>query len=125
MLHPLLKVMIKKPDLIVTHIGNYLDLFREESMDVAGNAVRRLVAWVVVAIALSLFLVFSGMAVMLGLLQNQFHWALVAVPAVPLLLALLAFGQTRKPVLSAEVGEIKRQFMADIDAFQAAGEKDA
>ena len=125
MLHPLLKVMIKKPDLIVTHIGNYLDLFRAESMDVAGNAVRRLVAWVAFAITLSLFLVFTGVALMLGLLQNQFHWSLVAVPAIPLLLAFIAWGMTRKPVLSAEVGEIKRQFMADIEAFHVAGEKDA
>ena len=125
MLHPLLKVMIKKPELIVTHISNYVDLFREESMDVAGNAVRRLVAWVVVAFALLLFLAFAGMALMLGLLQNQFHWALVAVPATPLLLALFAFSKTRKPVLSAEVGEIRRQFMADMDAFHVAGEKDA
>lgn len=125
MLHPVLKVAIKRPALIINHLANYLDLFRQESMGVMSNAVRKAIALAVVAAGLCLFLVFSGVAVMLGVMQGQFHWVLVVVPLAPLLMALIALKISTKPVIGNEIEEIRQQFKADLEMLYPAGDHHA
>ena len=123
MLHPLLKVMIKRPELIIDHLHNYLDLFKQETRGAASNLVHVLIGWVLLAAGLLLFLILGSIALMLGLLQGSFHWILAVVPCLFLLLALIGWSMMRKPVVQLEVAEVKRQFSADIELLQAAGDR--
>ena len=45
------------------------------------------------------------------------------MPCLFLLLALVGWSMTRKPVVQLEVAEVKRQFSADIELLQAAGDR--
>ena len=82
-----------------------------------------LIGWVLLAAGLLLFLILGSIALMLGLLQGSFHWILALVPCLFLLLALVGWSMTRKPVVQLEVAEVKRQFSADIELLQAAGDR--
>jgi hypothetical protein len=53
---------------------------------------------------------------------NQFHWALVAVPGVVLLLTLLAFLKARTPVDIERFTELKAQIDSDLRALREAAE---
>jgi hypothetical protein len=68
-----------------------------------------------------LFVVFAGIAVMLGALHQDFHWTLVVVPAVPLVLAVVAFLQARKPLPARAFAELRRQLDADAQALRTLG----
>ena len=57
---------------------------------------------------------------MLGVLQNQFHWILVAVPGVMALCALAAFAWTRQALLVGHFSNVKSQLSNDASALRAA-----
>ncbi|WP_374491200.1 hypothetical protein [Brachymonas sp.] len=122
MIHPLLKILIQRPDLVITHIANYGDLVQDEARGAMRNLVRTLIGWIAAVIALSLFLVFTGVALMIGLVQQQFHWVLLAVPGAMLLIALVAMSMARRPILRPEIGEIKQQLLTDLHMLRSAGE---
>ena len=86
------------------------------------HLVRTLIGWIAAVIALSLFLVFTGVALMIGLVQQQFHWVLLAVPGAMLLIALVAMSMARRPILRPEIGEIKQQLLTDLHMLRSAGE---
>lgn len=122
MIHPLLKILIQRPDLVITHIANYGDLVQDEARGAMRHLVRTLIGWIAAVIALSLFLVFTGVALMIGLVQQQFHWVLLAVPGAMLLIALVAMSMARRPILRPEIGEIKQQLLTDLHMLRSAGE---
>lgn len=125
MIHPLFKILIQRPDLLMTHVGNYLDLLQQETRSTVSELLRAMVAWVAVVCLSLLGVVFTGVALMLGLLQQQFHWVLVAVPLCTLLLALLAWLFARKPLGRNKIAEIRQQVATDIETLRQAGGHDA
>jgi len=80
MLHPLISTLVHRPDLVVEHVSAYAALLQAEASVASGQWVRRALAWALVAAGALLFVVFAGVALMLGLVMDRFHWALVAVP---------------------------------------------
>ena len=67
------------------------------------------------------FLGLAGVAVMLGLMQNQFHWVLVVVPGVALLLVIVAIVRAIKPWQTDRFAELKAQLDSDIRALRMVG----
>lgn len=120
MIHPLFSTIVQRPDLVVDHLSAYAALFQEEASNAGSDLVARAVAWVVAAVAAAIFLGLAGTAVMLGMLQNQFHWALVAVPGVALAIALVAVLKARKPSVSERFPELKAQIDSDARALRMA-----
>jgi hypothetical protein len=104
MLHPFISTLIRRPNLLVDHLAAYADLL----------------AWVLVGIGAMVFLILAGTALMLGAATGQFHWALVAVPAVVLALTLVAVVKARKPVIRSHFAEVKAQVDRDAQALRSA-----
>ena len=109
MLHPLFSTIVHRPDLVVDHISAYGALVRQEASSAGSELLVRLVAWVLAALACVIFLGLAGTAIMLGFLNNRFHWALVAVPATALAVSLIAVFMARKPLRSEHFPELKAQ----------------
>lgn len=121
MAHPIFSVLIARPELVIDHVAGYAALVQEEASTVGSQLARRVIAWVVAVLALVVFLVLAGVAVMLGAMQGQFHWALVAAPGAALLLSVLAWSVARQPLPAKAFAEVKAQLDADAQALRAVG----
>lgn len=119
MLHPLFSTLIKRPDLVVDHLSAYAELVQMEVGDVVGDLLTRAASWIAAVIAGALFLVLAGIALMLGLLQNQFHWSLVVVPGAALLLLVVAVVRALKPWKAERFPELRAQVASDVEALRA------
>lgn len=124
MIYALLKALILKPQLLAEHLRNYGELVREEARDTARLWAIKAAALLVCAIGMLVFLTLTGVAVMLGIMQGRYHWVLVAVPAVPLVLAVVALAIASRKAEKSSVGTIKQQFAADMQALTGPAVKD-
>lgn len=121
MLHPVFSTLIQRPDLIADHLGAYTELLRQEAGDWRADWLRRALAWVGVVAGAVVFLILSGTALMMGVLQT-FHWVLVAVPGVFLALTGLALLRARAPFPAERFHELRIQLRSDMDALREAAE---
>ena len=88
-MHPLFRLAASEPALLADHLQAYGDLVSGEALDVLGRwrraALLQLVALACAAVGLTL----AGVAVMLWAVGSvAVPWLLVAVPALPVLIAL-------------------------------------
>jgi uncharacterized membrane protein YqjE len=120
MLHPLLSVLVRRPDLVVDHLAAYGTLVHEEACDAGEQLLQRGVAWAIAVLCAVLFLMLGGTALMLGLLLDQFHWVLVGVPAIMLVAFGLAVIKARQSIPSARFQELKAQLDRDVQALRTA-----
>lgn len=120
MLHPLFSTVIQRPDLVADHVSAYAALFNQELKAIGTSALARIAAWVLVVLCAFLFLSLAGMALMLGFANNQFHWALVAVPGCALLMTMIALVKARKPMQQDHFPELKAQLDSDVHALRVA-----
>lgn len=120
MLHPFVSTLIRRPNLLIDHLGAYAELVREEASEAGADLLQTVVAWVLVGVGAMVFLILTGVALMLGASTNQFHWALIAVPAVALALTVAAFFKARKPMPASHFSEVKAQFDRDAQALRSA-----
>ena len=120
MLHPFISTLIRKPNLLIDHLAAYAALIGEEVSEAGSDMVGRAVAWILVGVFATLFVIFAGVALMLGLLMAQFHWVLVAVPGALLLATCVALVKARKPSVASHFSEIKAQMDRDAQALRAA-----
>lgn len=121
MVHPIFSVLITRPELVMDHVAGYAALVQEEASTVGVALAKRAIAWVVAALALFIFVVFAGVAVMLAAIHG-FHWALVLTPAVVLAIAIAAIvvAQQKPPAKSA-FDELRAQLDADAQALRMMG----
>ena len=119
MLHPLFSTLIQRPDLLVEHVSAYSALFHQEAAQAGSILVKRYLVWVVAGICGLVFVLFAGIALMLGALFNQFHWALVAVPGTALLLMLVAIVKAKAASIQTPFTELKSQIDSDVQALRA------
>ena len=118
MLHPLFSTIVQRPDLVMDHLSAYGSLFHKEATSASLELLKRAVAGVVAILALVVFLGLTGTAVILGFLQNQFHWVLIAVPGVALILLIVAALIATKPFKSERFPELKTQIDSDAQALR-------
>jgi cobalamin synthase len=69
------------------------------------------------------FVLLTGVSVMLGCTLQTFHWALVAVPAVALIATVACFLYARAPTPGTRFEGLKAQIEADVQAMGIAGER--
>lgn len=119
MLHPLFSTIVQRPDLVLDHLSAYGALFHEEASSAGSDFLRRVVAWVLTVLAALLFLGLTGTALMLGFMQNQFHWVLVAVPGFALFLLVVTLVMARKPMRTQRFAELKAQLDSDAQALRS------
>ena len=119
--HPIFSVLVSRPELVMDHVAGYAALAQEEATSVGTEVVKRAVAWAVCGVGAFLFVVFAGIAIMLGAATEAFHWALVVVPTVPLALAAAAFVVARKAMPGRAFAELRAQLDADAQALRTLG----
>jgi uncharacterized RDD family membrane protein YckC len=119
--HPIFSVLVSRPELVMDHVAGYASLVQEEASSVGSEVAKRVIAWAVCALCGLVFLVLAGVAVMLGALHEGFHWSLLLVPAVPLVLAGLAFNKARQRLPAKAFAELRAQLDADAQALRTLG----
>lgn len=120
-LHPLLSVLVRRPDLVLAHLAGYATLIREEASATASAIVRRALAWAVAILSFTVFLVLAGVAAMLAALHAQVHWVLLLVPGIALVLSVLAWAQARQKLPAEALSELRSQLDADIEILRTLG----
>ena len=100
------------------HLSAYGALFHKEASSAGSELLTRAVAGLIALLAGAVFLGLTGIALMLGFLQNQFHWVLVAVPGFSLVLLMIAIVAARKPLKSERFPELKAQIDSDAQALR-------
>jgi type IV secretory pathway VirB2 component (pilin) len=118
MLHPLFSTIVQRPDLVMDHLSAYGALFHKEASSAGSELITRVVAGVVAILTLVVFLVLAGTALMLGLLQSQFHWILLVVPGLALVLLIIAALVVMKPFKSERFPELRAQIDSDAQALR-------
>ncbi len=118
MLHPLFSTIVQRPDLVVDHLSAYGALVRQEASSAGSELLVRIVAWVLAMLAGVIFLGLTGTAVMLGLLNDQFHWVLVAVPGTALAVLVIAIFMAKRPLRSEHFPELRAQIDSDAKALR-------
>ena len=121
LVHPIFKVLIRRPELVVDHLSGYAALAQQEASTLGAEVLRRAIAWGVAAASLIVFLMLAGVAVMLGFMQGEFHWVLVLAPGVALAIALVAMRFARNPLPTQAFVELRGQLEADAEALRMAG----
>jgi len=119
MLHPLFSALVHRPDLVIDHVSAYAGLLQAEAAMASQVLARWALAWALVAASALLCTVFAGVALMLGLLLDRFHWVLAGVPGLFLLLTLLAYGRAKAALPAAGWTDLKAQFDSDVRALRS------
>ena len=114
MLHPLFSAAIQRPDLVVGHLSGYVALIGEEAKNASAQLISKIISGFLAVLGAAVFLTTTGVAVMLGFSQGQFHWVLVAVPACALGLTLLAIFKAMRPTGTDVFVELKTQLDKDM-----------
>jgi hypothetical protein len=123
MLHPIYSTVLGHPELIADHLANYAALLREEAREASRSLIARTVAGVLAVVSVMLALGLIGVAIMLGAMHDRFHWTLVAVPAVAMLVALVSALYAARQGDDHRFAELRAQVEADIHALHLAGER--
>ena len=122
MLHPIYTTVLGHPELVADHLANYMALVREEAGEATRRIVARIIAGVLAAISAIMAFGLIGIAAMLGVMHGSFHWGLVAVPAVPVVVAVVAGYYASRPANLDGFEDIRAQLEADVRALHMAGE---
>ncbi|MRD46257.1 hypothetical protein GHT07_03130 [Caenimonas koreensis DSM 17982] len=121
MVHPVFTVLITRPELVMDHVAAYTALAQEEASSVGLHVARRVLAWGVAVMALLVFLILCGVAVMLGAMHDDFSWALVVTPGVALVMAVVAVVVARQKLPSKGFTQLRAQLEADSQALRTIG----
>lgn len=119
MIHPIFMAVLRRPELLATHLANYSTLVKAEVMAVGTSLAVRAISAAIALVALLLALGLSGVAVMLGFLHGSFHWVLVIVPGVAWLIALIGTGRAMKATsVEQKVDAVKDEVDADFEMLK-------
>ncbi|MDP9604230.1 phage holin family protein [Variovorax sp. NFACC27] len=121
MLHPIFSTVLGHPELVAEHLANYAALVRQESAQAGRGIAARIVAGVLAVASATLALGLIGVAVLLGVMHGSFHWVLVAVPAVAVVIALICTWYATRPAPSYGFDDLRTQLDADLQALREAG----
>lgn len=122
MLHPVFRVLMRQPDLLLSHAAGYAELLREQAHAAGGLLVSRALAWAVAVLGFLMFLVLAGVAAMFYAVTGQAHWMLGLVPGGTLAIAAVALLQARQPLPPDWLAGLRAQLDDDARALRGATE---
>lgn len=123
-MHPLLELLLARPQLLADHAQAYSELFTEE-VGQARAALQRWAMWQAITIC-SFFSasILAGMAVMLWAMlpssPMQAAWVLLVTPMVPLAVAVVCWQLARKNGAPQFFDQMRAQIRADKAMLRAA-----
>jgi hypothetical protein len=121
MLHPIYSTALEHPELVADHLANYASLVREEAGVAGRSLAARIVGGVLAVVSTLMAIGLIGVAVMLGVLHGSFHWVLVAVPAVAVVIAAVGAAVAMRPAHLSGFDDLRAQLEADVQALHLAG----
>lgn len=124
MLHPLVRLVASRPELLGEHVSAYADLFAQELASASALMMRRLTLRLAGGACLAVAAVLAGVAVLLwaSLPTLALPWALALVPAVPAALGLWIIMVGEAAGTQALFAGLRRQLEADAALMRSAGE---
>lgn len=94
MFHPLIKMLVSRPEMLAEHVGAYAELAAAEASQAVDQARNKVIVGAAAAVLVLVGLMLAGVAALLcaalPLTAMPAPWLLVAVPALPLLAAVAA-----------------------------------
>lgn len=121
LVHPIFKVLLRRPHLLAAHAAGYAALLEEEAGSAGRLLTRQALAWASALLAFVVFLMLTGVAAMLMALWGQWHWVLAAAPLTALALAFVAWQLARQGMATSALGALREQIDADADALRVLG----
>lgn len=119
MIHPIFMAVLRRPELLATHLANYSTLVKAEVAAAGTSLEVRAMSALIALVALLLALGLSAVAVILGFLHGSFHWILVIVPGVAWLIALIGAGRAIKATsLEQKVDAVREEVDADFQMLK-------
>jgi len=122
-MHPIFIAGLRRPNLVVAHVRNYIALAKEEALQVKHGAVARAIGGGIAALAVLLALGWSAVAILLGAMHG-FAWVLIIVPGLTWLVAAVGLVIALRPGVTAPVQDFKAQWEVDLAVLRLAGEGD-
>lgn len=125
MIHPVFRLLVSEPQLLAEHVEAYSELVAAEVGAVTTQWKRRALLHGLSAGLGLMGLLFAGVAIMLWAavpIDSMNHpWALFAVPAIPLVMAVWAHFAARAPVAEHGTQTLREQFAADAAMLRSVG----
>ncbi len=121
LVHPIFKVLLRRPHLLASHAAGYAALLQEVAGDAGAQLARRALAWAAAILAFVVFLMLTGVAAMLLALSGQWHWILAAAPLTALAMAVVAWQLARPRMAGSALAPLREQIDADADALRVLG----
>lgn len=121
MLHPIFSTVLGHPELVADHVANYAALARQEAAEAGRVLMARIIAGMLAVASAALALGLVGVAVLLGVLHGSFHWVLVIVPGVALVIASICAYLAARPSPGYGFDDLRAQLDADLQALHNAG----
>jgi len=123
MFHPIYSTVLGHPELVADHLANYGALIKAEALEVKKSIIRRIISAAIAVVTALLAVIFAGVAIMLGGVNGNFHWTLVAVPGVFLVIAGVTATIAARDSTFQGFQDLRAQVNADIHALHVAGSK--
>lgn len=123
-MHPLLALLATRPQLLLDHAQAYAALLGEEFGQASNDWQRRALLQVAALGFLGVSAVLAGVAVMLWVtvpIPATAPWVLIAVPVLPLLIAIVCLLLARQSNGREPFANLSRQVNADVALLRAAG----
>jgi len=123
-IHPFYSTLLTQPGLLVEHLDAYVDLAKAEADSWGSALTSRWILRIVVAICAMLAMVLAAIAAMLaGAIDGAsmpHAWVLLAVPAVPALVALGAWWRLRSLASAPAFAMLRAQLATDLAIMKSA-----
>lgn len=122
-MHPLLTLLVTRPQLLVDHAQGYVALVQEDVTLAYASWRYRTLLQAVALCSLGVAALLAGVAIMLWAVtpEQQIHapWVLFAMPLLPLCLAGVCLGMLRRQKQNDAFANLGRQISADIAMLRA------
>lgn len=115
---PLIRLFIREPELLASHLGAYLELGRRDLRRFRQHVRRRSMLLGLAAAGVLIGSMLAGVAALLWAARHETHWVFFAVPLVPLALGLAcALGLSRRAPAHAPLERIWNELESDLNVL--------
>jgi uncharacterized membrane protein YqjE len=125
MIHPLLRLIASKPDLLGDHVHAYSDLISAEISKTSRRWISTAVFYGAAAFLLLLGLIFLGIALMLWAVvpadDMNLPWLLILVPVVPIGAGVFCVVKARAEPKETAFETLKEQVKSDVAMLREVG----
>ncbi len=125
MIHPLVRLIVNEPELLAEHLAAYAELIGSEAQHVRSRVAIRVLMSALALCCIGVAAVLAGVALMLWAitpnLSQQAEWALIAAPAIPALVAMIAGLIAKRPPAKEAFAAVHEQVMSDLQMLKEVG----